>query len=264
MITRRNFLSLGAAGAASLLLGYKSGRAYSEGPEPKSIHTWLDSGKSQIYNYDVDFRINKFPENPPRSWLYYFSLQVNFTGHGEWSHGGIQWAGSKEFRDSGNKGINWGGGSDWAGYGGIGVTNTPFTWETGRWYRFRTWRLDKQKDGLWRWLFAVMDYGSGREFRYGTVRTKSPWIKNAVVFTETGYGVECTSDQTEVEWRSPVFRHTGGKSVPNRGTATYNGTCTPGYHSTNQGLISGNPLRWFHSTNTLRRVDNYTRLWANG
>lgn len=214
------------------------------------------------YAWDIDIRINDFPARPERRWLYYFSLQVNFESHDEWSHGGIQWSGTREFRDNNNKGINWGGGSDWAGYGGIGSTNTPFSWATGNWYRFRVWRLNKGTDGLYRWLFAVLDRSTGKEGQYGTVRTRSSWIKSAVVFTETGYGVECGTPRTDVEWKDPVFRTPGGETLsPKQGTATYNGTCG-GAFSTQQGLISRSPLRWFHATNSRRTAPYGTRLWA--
>ncbi|REJ75997.1 MAG: hypothetical protein DWQ47_10255 [Acidobacteria bacterium] len=262
-MNRREFIP-GILGAAGLLIPsnglgrYLSGTPISQ--EPKSIHTWLTPPRSDNYACDVDIRINRFPVAPDKRWLYYLSLQVNFTGHDEWSHGGIQWAGAKEFRDNNNKGINWGGGSDWAGYGGIGSTNTPFTWETGKWYRFRAWRLDKNEEGLYQWLFAVMDRASGVEKQYGKVVTKSEYIKNAVVFTETGYGVSCGTETVDVEWRDPVFRHPGGTSGPDTGTATYNGTCD-GANSTQQGLISRNPLQWFHATNTRRTVAHNSRLW---
>ena len=259
-VDRRDFAKMLGATALALSPTELLGKTFSE-PKPKSIHTWLNSNVTQIYNYDVDVRINDFPTNPSRKWLYYLSLQVNFTGHKEWSHGGIQWSGTREFRNNGNKGINWGGGSEWAGYGGIGVTNTPFTWELGKWYRYRVWRLSKGKDGLWRWLFAVMDYETGKEKRYGTVRTKSAWIKNAVVFTETGYGVVCGTPRIHVDWRNPVFRSTRpGILKPTRGIATYNGTCG-GESNTEQGLVSRNPLSWFHSTNKRRSAAYNTRLW---
>jgi len=95
--------------------------------EPKSTHTWLQTSHDRIDAYSVDLRITDFPQRAERSWLYYFALQVNFTDHDEWSHGGIQWAGVSEFVDSGNKGVNWGGGSDWAGYGGIGEPIRPIS-----------------------------------------------------------------------------------------------------------------------------------------
>ena len=229
--------------------------------EPKSIHTWLGSDKSEIYNYDVDVRITVFPEEPDFHWLYYFSLHVNFTDHEEWSHGGFQWSFTSEFRNNGNKGVNWGGGSDWGGYGGIGVNNTPFTWQTGTWYRYRVWRVDKDADGFRHWVFAVLDYATGQEQQFGTVKTKSEWIKEAVVFTETGYGVKCNTDRTSVEWRNPIFRcTTAGEFEPQTGTANFNGTCT-GAHNTQQGLIARSPLHWFHSTNSYRTLEPNDRLW---
>lgn len=259
---RRDFLRY--AGIAGILLGSGSGeRAVSRSfaAEPKSIHTWLGSPEPDIYAYDVDVRINDFPANADRKWLYYFALQVNFTGHEEWSHGGIQWAGNRDFAETGNLGVNWGGGSDWGGYGGIGVNNTAYRWETGRWYRYRAWRLEKEDDGLWRWLFAVQDYASGKDQQFGTVRTKSEHIKSAVVFTETGYGVACDTSRTDVEWRNPRYRTPSGIHVPVSGTATYNGTCS-GSVGTQQGLVSKDPLQWFHSTNTRRTTENDHRLWG--
>jgi hypothetical protein len=260
-ISRRNFISLLGLGGLALSGGLSTPQILAQKPEPKSIHTWLDSDKTQIYNYDIDVNIKDFPAEPDLKWLYYLSLQVNFTDHNEWSHGGLQWSGTKEFRNNGNKGVNWGGGSDWSGYGGLGVTNTPFTWNTGKWYRYRVWRLNREKDGLWRWLFAVMDYESGKDLRYGTIKTKSKWIKNAVVFTETGYGVGCTTERVQVEWRNPLFRTPGGIFKPTKGTATYNGTCQ-GKSNTQQGLISTSPLRWFHSTNSRRTTEPNLRLWG--
>jgi hypothetical protein len=230
-------------------------------PEPKSIHTWFDSGKTEISNYDVDVRISAFPQFPDRQWLYYFSLQVTFTDYDEWGHGGLQWAGNKEFQTDGNRGVNWGGGSNWAGYGGNGVNNTPFTWQVGRWYRYRVLRVDQDARGLRHWLFAVLDYDTGSEQKFGTIWTKSEWIINAMVFTETGYGVHCDSERAKVDWRNPVFRCTeAGEFCPQSGTANYNGTCT-GQHNTEQGLISRSPLVWFHSTNAPRTVNPYDRLW---
>jgi hypothetical protein len=245
----------------TLIAQNSSGDVHSSAPEePKSTHTWLDSDKKGIYNYDIDVQIVDFPDSPDRKWLYYFSLQVNFTDHNEWAHGGFQWASSNEFANNHNKGVNWGGGSDWAGYGGLGITNTPFTWETGKWYRYRVWRLEKNEDGLWEWLFAVMDYETGQERQLGTVVTKSDWIQNAVVWIETGYGVECETERARVLWRNPVFRCNAGEITPNKGTSSYNGTCD-GIHNTNQGLLSNSPLIWFQATNEARTCEPGTRLW---
>lgn len=228
--------------------------------EPKSIHTWLDCDHSDIYNYEVDVRVTDFPANADRSWLYYFSLQVIFTDHDEWSHGGFQWSGTHEFAANGNKGVNWGGGSNWAGYGGIGVNNTPYTWELGFWYRYRVWRMDKDDQGFVRWLFAVMDYPRGQELQFGTVKTKSSAIRGAVVFTETGYGVKCDSPSVRIEWRNPRFRTPLGEFPALVGIANYNGTCSDPCN-TDQGLLSESPRSWFHVTNSPRRVLANTRLW---
>jgi len=260
---RRDFIrSLAVTG--SLLGSYRivsSGSpAITAAAEPKSIHTWMSVDEPGVYACDVDIRVNRFPSDPPKQWLYYFALQVNFSGDGEWSHGGIQLANATEFKDSRNLGVNWGGGSDWAGYGGIGRTNTPFEWKKGTWYRYRVWRLDKDQEGLHRWLFSMMDRSTGEEVRYGTVRTRSEHITGALVFTETGYGVGCESETADVEWRSPVFRYPGGTFVPKTGTATYNGECE-GASSTQQGLVSRDPLQWFHSTNSRRTTPNNAKLW---
>jgi hypothetical protein len=261
-LTRRDFAKLLGVGGTALSIASLVSDAQAQTPEPKSIHTWLDSDKKQIYAYDLDVKVTDFPKNPDRAWLYYLALQVNFTDHNEWSHGGIQWSGTKEFKENNNKGVNWGGGSDWSGYGGLGVNNTPFTWETGRWYRYRVWRPKKEKDGLYRWLFAVKDVASGIEKQYGTIKTKSEWIKNAVAFTETGYGVKCNTERIRVEWRNPVIRcTTPGEFSPTKGTANYNGTCR-GNISTDQGLISKDPIHWFHMTNAKRKVNPDTRLWG--
>jgi hypothetical protein len=39
-------------------------------PEPKSIHTWLDSDRKQINAYDIDVKISDFPKNGDRSWVW--------------------------------------------------------------------------------------------------------------------------------------------------------------------------------------------------
>lgn len=258
--TRRNFLK--SLGLSSLALNTPSSLwALNQiEPEPKSIHTWFNSKEQNIYNYDVDMRITDFPVAAERRWLYYFSITVYFTDHDEWSHGGIQWSGTQEFRNNNNQGVNWGGGSDWAGYGGIGVNNTPFTWELNKWYRFRVWKVDKDAEGYQLWLFAVLDYESGEERQYGTVKTKSAYIKSAMVFTETGYGVQCDSPIARVEWRNPTFRNANGQFCPEGGTANYNGTCQ-GSPTTNQGMISTSPLTWFHSTNTARQTQANQKMW---
>ena len=221
--------------------------------EPKSTHTWLQTNHDRIDAYSVDLRITDFPQRAERSWLYYFALQVNFTDHDEWSHGGIQWAGVSEFVDSGNKGVNWGGGSDWAGYGGIGRTNTPYLWKKNTWYRFRVERLAEKKGDLYRWAFYVMDYPTQQELYAGTVNTKSKYIKDAVVWMETGYGVVCDTDKARIEWRNPKYRIAGkaGDLYPTAGTVSYKGTCT-GPYSTEQKLISNSPLTWSQETKAQR------------
>ena len=225
-------------------------------PEPKSIHTWFIDLKTGIYNFDVDVRIQALPRNLDPRWLYFPSLQVNFDQHDEWGHGGIQWA-------SGQKKINWGGGSS-TGYGLAfdGKENRnleSFSWETGRWYRYRVWRLDKDDAGYLRWLFTVLDYQSGKEQQVGTLRTVSKSISGAVVFTETGYGVRCDTDPIIVQWRNPTYRTAAGQFTPG-GRANYNGTCT-GEVNTNQMLISRNPPSWYHATREKRATAPNTRLW---
>lgn len=221
--------------------------------EPKSTHTWLQTSHDRIDAYSIDLRITDFPQRAERSWLYYFSLQVNFTDHDEWSHGGIQWAGVSEFVDSGNKGVNWGGGSDWAGYGGIGRTNTPYLWQKNTWYRFRVERLAEKKGDLYLWAFYVMDYQAGKELYAGTVNTKSKYIKDAVVWMETGYGVVCDTEKARIEWRNPKYRISGeaAELKPIAATVSYNGTCT-GPYSTEQKLVSKSPLIWSQETKAQR------------
>tara|TARA_R110000868_G_scaffold400484_1_gene675027 strand:- start:25568 stop:26269 length:702 start_codon:yes stop_codon:yes gene_type:complete len=228
--------------------------------EPKSVHTYLESQAADVCAYDVDVRITDFPVSPNREWLYFFALQVNFAHHEEWAHGGFQWSGTHEFKGN-NKGVNWGGGSDWAGYGGIGVNNTPFIWERDRWYRYRVWRVDKDAEGYHRWIFAVMDYAANVENQFGTVRTKSQSIAGAMVFTETGYGVQCDSPTARVEWRSPCLHSLNGQSTPHRIIANYNGTCS-NPSNTNQGSLSSSPIIWFHETNAKRLVNPDTCIWA--
>jgi hypothetical protein len=228
--------------------------------EPKSIRTWLFTNEPDIYNCDVDVWIDCFPSGIDQQWLFYFSLQVDFDGHDEWSHGGFQWSGATEFASNGNKGVNWGGGCDWGGYGGIGVNNTPFRWRQRTWYRYRVTRAGADQSGFHHWTFLVMEYSTGEEHAFGTVRTRSSTIRRAVVFTETGYGVPCDSPSVRVEWRSPCFRSPCGEFAAPTGIADYNGTCTnPG--NTNQGLLSESPRRWFHSTNTPRQEPAIARLW---
>lgn len=97
--------------------------------KPKSIHTYLDTDRTQILGYEVDVRITAFTEPFDPDWLYYFSLSVPFTEDGEWAHGGFQRA--SEFKSNGNKGVNWGG--EHKNAISIGRTNTPFSWETTKW-----------------------------------------------------------------------------------------------------------------------------------
>ena len=229
--------------------------------EPKSIHTWLEPRHTDILAYQVDVCIVKFPITPDRSWLYFFSLQVNFTDDDEWGHGGLQWAGVSEFENSGNLGINWGGGSQSRGYGGLGQDNRPFEWECGKWYRYRVIRLDQNAEGLFRWGFSVLDLETEAEMQCDPIHTESEFISQAAVFTETGYGVRCETPAVVVHWREPCYRIPGGYGIPDRAVATYNGTCIDP-HNTNQGLISLHPRVWFHASNSRRTVENYAPIWA--
>ena len=229
--------------------------------EPKSIHTYFEPKHTDIYNYDVDLQVTDFPDSPDSTWLYYFAITVRFVddNEDEWAHGGIQWASA--FSDNANKGVNWGGESNWAGYGGIGVNNTPFTWKLETWYRFRVWRVDKDSDGFRHWVFAVMDYSTNQERQFKTIKTKSEWIRSADVFTETGYGVQCDTPTARAEWRNPCFQTPAGLFSPNIGIANYNGTCT-GIHNTNQRLITKEPQpHWCHETNCERTVQPDQQLW---
>ena len=48
-------------------------------PEPKSIHTYLDSRIPDVYAYGVDVCVTDFPQSADPQWLYYFGLTVFFT-----------------------------------------------------------------------------------------------------------------------------------------------------------------------------------------
>lgn len=230
--------------------------------EPKSIHTYFNSDLLDIDACDVDIRITEFPKSADRNWLYYFGLTVNFTLPDEWSHGGFQWSGIREFRNSGNKGVNWGGSSNQTGCGGI--NNDPCAWECHKWYRYHVRRVDDENDQqkYHLWLFTICDYDTGEEIEYGTVRTKSPYIvcRNTMVFTETGYGVRCDSPKVRIEWRNPNFITPAGRFSPQKIVANYNSTCV-NPHNTNQSLLSNSPLYWFHETNTTRITPPNTLLW---
>jgi hypothetical protein len=58
----------------------------SDQPEPKSIHTWFQATKPQIYAYDVDVNIT-LPQNLPEGCLVYPALQVNFEDHDDGATG---------------------------------------------------------------------------------------------------------------------------------------------------------------------------------
>lgn len=229
--------------------------------EPKSIHTWLEPRRTDIYEYGVDVCIEKFPVSPGQSWLYFFSLQVNFTEDDEWGHGGLQWAGTAEFQSSGNLGINFGGGSQSRGYGGLCQTNKPFEWKVGRWYHFHVLRLERISESRYEWGFRVQDIETKFEVNCGTIHTQSEFITQALVFTETGYGVKCDTPPAVVLWSDPNFNTADGVGTPDRAVATYNGTCVDP-HNTNQDLISLNPMVWFHSLKSRRTVENDAPIWT--
>jgi carbon monoxide dehydrogenase subunit G len=128
-------------------------------------------------------------------------------------------------------------------------------WRQNRWYRYRTWRVDKDDTGYWQWLFTVLDYKTREETQIGTIRTASEWIKQAVVFTETGYGVTCDTWIT-VNWSNPIYRcTTPGEFTPEGALATYNGTC-PEERSTDQKLTDREPFQWWHRTGRVRKLAN--------
>lgn len=247
---------LAAAGGAAILPGKV---AIAADEAPKSTHTWLGLGHKQLYNFDVDMRIDAIPDPLNPRWLYFPSLQVNFESHDEWAHGGVQWAG-------GAKKINWGGGSD----GGYGKSHDgkemrilqQYDWSVGAWYRYRVWRVAKDETGYNRWLFTIRNYSTGIEKQIGTLRTVSDWISGAVVWIETGYGVACDTQPVRISWRNPVYRSTTpGVHVPVSGTTSYNGTCT-GQANTNQWLVGRDPLQWVQATNTPRVTPPGAKLWG--
>ncbi|MGC8956191.1 MAG: InlB B-repeat-containing protein, partial [Fervidobacterium sp.] len=219
--------------------------------EPKSIHTWLDGPYgSDIYSYDVDLRIDSFPNNPDPNWLYFWALCVYFND-GSAAHGGLQWA-------SGGKKANWG------GYGLVGGTQSivlNYNWQTAKWYRYRALRLSQQPDGSWAWGFWILDYSTGIDTYIGSVTSYGSVINDIVVFTETGYGVTCDTSM-QVSWRSPNYNSiSGGTGItPTSGYATYNGTCSDPCN-TDQRLISTNPIQFIHLTNTTRTTLPNTYLF---
>ncbi|MBK8090944.1 MAG: hypothetical protein IPK32_02800 [Verrucomicrobiaceae bacterium] len=229
--------------------------------EPKSIHTWFESDAVGMVGYSVDICISTFPENAPFKWLYSLALQINFTGHDEWAHGGLQWAEDKAYKESSNKGVNWGGGSDWAGYAGNGRTNTPFAWKVGNEYGYQVKRGEVDSNGLTHWHFSLVDYSTNRKMSCGIVKTKSVFIRRALVFTETGYGVQCDSPPIRVEWSNPMVECEEGQKSPHILKANYNGTCE-GELTTNQGIISTSPLRWYHQTSCSRITGPNTVIWS--
>lgn len=257
--TRRAIIAGGLAAAGGAALLPARGALAQPAQEPKSIHTWLGLGHREIYNIDINLRIDWLPTPLDSRWLYFPSLQVNFDRYDEWAHGGVQWAG-------GARKVNWGGGSV-TGYGKsydgreMRILNT-FQWYVGNWYRYRVWRVAKDETGYNRWLFTMYDYTTRQEHRIGTLRTRSDWITGAVVWIETGYGVVCDTQPVRISWHNPIYRcSTPGVFTPTSGTADYNGTCV-GVANTNQWMLSSNPPYWQQQTNTPRSTRPGTRLWG--
>jgi hypothetical protein len=220
--------------------------------EPKSIHTWLYGPNDQdIYSYDVDIRIDSFLTNPNPDFLYFWSLCVYFND-GSAAHGGLQWA-------SGGKKANWG------GYGLVGGTQSiviNYPWETGKYYRYRVWRLSQKPDGSFEWGFWILDYSTNIETYVGKVTSWGSLINNVVIFTETGYGVQCDTPTVRVRWKSPKYNSVSGGTnlIPTKGLANYNGTCVDP-NNTDQRLISTNPIEFIHLTNTTRTILPNTYLF---
>lgn len=220
--------------------------------EPKSIHTWLYGLNDQdIYSYDVDIKIDSFLSSPSPSFLYFWALCVYFND-GSAAHGGLQWA-------SGGKKANWG------GYGLVGGTQSivvNYPWDIGRYYRYRVWRLSQQPDGSWEWGFWILDYSTNIETYVGKVTSWGSLINNVLVFTETGYGVQCDTPTVQVRWKNPKYNSVSGGTnlIPNKGKANYNGTCLDP-HNTDQRLISTNSIEFIHLTNTTRTTAPNTYLF---
>ncbi|MCD6109068.1 MAG: hypothetical protein J7J89_06345, partial [Thermoplasmata archaeon] len=226
--------------------------------EPKSIHTWLDGpNDSDIYNYDIDFKIDTWLSDPDPDWLYYWALCVWFSDEQGNScgaaHGGLQWA-------SGGKKANWGGYELVDGTQSIVIN---YDWEPGKWYRYRVWGLGQNSDGSYNWGFWILDYETNVETFVGSVTSWGKYINDICVFTETGYGVLCDTPSVQVRWRNPAYRSftIGGDILtPISGFATYNGTCSDP-HNTDQRLVNTNPIEFLHLTNTIRTTDNNTYLF---
>jgi len=226
--------------------------------EPKSIHTWLDGPyDDQIYNYDIDIRIDTWISNPDPNWLYFWAICVYFSDEqGDpkgAAHGGIQWA-------SGGKKANWG------GYELVGGTQSiviDYNWQPNKWYRYRVWGLGQNPDGSYNWGFWLLDYETNIETFVGSVTSWGRYISDICVFTETGYGVLCNTPSVQVRWKNPAYKSfaTGGvNNTPTKGTATYNGTCSDP-NNTDQRLIGVNPVEFLHLTNTIRTVPDYGVLF---
>jgi len=226
--------------------------------EPKSIHTWLyGPNDSDIYNYDIDFKIDAWLSNPDPNWLYFWSMCAYFTdeqGNSKGAaHGGLQWA-------SGGKKANWG------GYDLVGGTQSVvmnYNWQSGKWYRYRIWGLGQNADGSYNWGFWILDYDTNIETYIGTVSSWGKYINNICIFTETGYGVSCDTPTVQVRWRNPLYKSFtigGSNIIPTSGLATYNGTCS-NPNNTDQRLISSNPIEFIHLTNTVRTTIPNTYLF---
>ena len=87
----------------------------------------------------------------------------------------------------------------------------------------------------------------------------NPGMNNPVVFTETGYGVNCSTDSMKVSWRNPEYTCSDNESTRvTAGLADYNSVCD----NTNQEIVSKRPLEWTHETNTVRETPEQTVLWS--
>ena len=227
--------------------------------EPRSTHTWLDyaPGVSNVQSYDVDVRIDAFPDSPDPGWLYYFAIQVNFSDGGGGAHGGLQWA-------SGGQKANWGG-YDLRYAGDVQSIVIDHPWASGTWYRYHVVRDESLPDGTWAWGFSIENLSTGAVCPLGDVYSTGSFISGCVVWMETGYGVVATTPRAQVRWRNPTFTF-GPLQIqghPVAGYATYNGTCIEP-HTTDQQIVSANPREWIQLTNAPERTTPAnTYLWQD-
>lgn len=228
-----------------------------------ATHTWLTSNEPGIYAYDIDLRVTEFTKPTNEDWLYFFALNINFGGGVEWAHGGLQHTG--QFRRYDSLGVNWGGHVTGSGES-IGHNIRPYRWLPNKWYRYRVWKVSPQsgianKHG---WLFAIMDYETQQEDRYGCVETLSEWITSASVFLEDGYGSEqCDCPTVRAEWRNPTYRTAAGTHTPSCAITGYNGRSCPPDRREDQGMIQNNAgLRhWYHALRVPNTLPTDSILW---